>query len=346
MNCGTLVQGRYCQACGQENIVPRQNFWSLCWHFVADIFHFDGKFFDTLKYLFFRPGRVPKEYVEGKRMRYLDPIRMYLFTSTVFFLIFFTVKNPRSAILATGDRYLPRNERFTLSATLYEQLKKAPGDTLLRRNLEVLMDTSKVVVLKTPPAQPAPSDFIVEQNNSRYLVDVEEQDDGPGFASEGGKNWLDRKMEQRWQEYKTKHSDDPNRMLGDLSEVFMHRLPYLLFLSLPFFALILKLIYVRRKNFFYSDHAVFTLYHYIFSFILLLLVFGLSALGDWSGWKLFGWMVTALGIAWPVSLYIGMKRFYSQGWLKTLGKFLLVNLLGLIVVTALFTLFGLILMIF
>ncbi|MGV3656323.1 MAG: DUF3667 domain-containing protein [Chitinophagaceae bacterium] len=56
---------------------------------MYDIFHFDGKFFDTLKYLFFWPGGVAKEYVKGRRNRYLDPIRMYLFTSAVFFLIFF-----------------------------------------------------------------------------------------------------------------------------------------------------------------------------------------------------------------------------------------------------------------
>jgi hypothetical protein len=346
LNCGTLVQGRYCQACGQENIVPRQNFWSLCWHFVADIFHFDGKFFDTLKYLFFRPGKVPKEYVDGKRMRYLDPIRMYLFTSTIFFLIFFMMKDPRGVIINTGDRYVPRNERFMLSSRLYEQLQRTPGDTLLRHHLALLMDTSKVIVMKTPPAQPAPTDFIVEHNNGRYLLGVEAATEGPGFARDGSKSWVEARLEKRWQEYKKRNEDDPNRMLGDLSEVFMHRLPYLLFLSLPFFALILKLAYVRRKNFYYSDHAVFTLYHYIFSFILLLLLMGLSELKDWSGWRLFNWMVTGLSIAWPVSLYIGMKRFYGQGWLKTLWKFLLVNLLGFITLMALFMLFVLLSTIF
>lgn len=339
MNCGTLVQGRYCQACGQENIVPRQNFWSLCWHFVADIFHFDGKFFDTLKYLLFRPGRVPKEYVEGRRMRYLDPIRMYIFTSTVFFIIFFATNNTRSVFMSTGDRYLPRTERFMLSSRLYEQLQRTPGDTLLRRHLDVLMDTSMTVVLKEPPVQPAPTDFIVEHDNGRYLVAVEEQTEGPGFSKKGSKSWLDEKFEQRWQEYKKKNEDDPNRMLADLSEVFMHRMPYLLFLSLPFFALILKLAYIRRKNFYYSDHAVFTLYHYIFSFILLLVIMGLSELKNWSDWSLFNWMVTLVSIAWPVSLYIGMKRFYGQKWLKTLGKFLLVNLLGFITLMALFIVF-------
>ena len=89
LNCGTLVAGRYCQHCGQENVETKQSAGALVRHFVYDIFHFDGKFFDTMKQLLFRPGYVPKEYVLGKRSSYLDPIRMYLFTSAVFFLVFF-----------------------------------------------------------------------------------------------------------------------------------------------------------------------------------------------------------------------------------------------------------------
>jgi len=119
----------------------------------------------------------------------------------------------------------------------------------------------------------------------------------------------------------------------------LHRLPYLLFVSLPFFAFILQLLYSRRKRFFYSDHAVFTLYHYIFSFILLLASFGLSALKDWTGWGVFTYLLTLLVISWPVYLYIEMKRFYGQGRTKTLGKFLLLNFAGIIILLLLFAVF-------
>ena len=83
-NCGTIVEGRYCHICGQENIVTKQNAFAMVKHFVYDIFHFDGKFFDTLRLLLFKPGRVPADYVTGKRLKYLDPIRIYLFTSAGF----------------------------------------------------------------------------------------------------------------------------------------------------------------------------------------------------------------------------------------------------------------------
>ena len=59
LNCGTIVQGRYCQHCGQENIEPKENFWQLLNHFFNDITHFDGKFLPSLKYVLFRPGFLP-----------------------------------------------------------------------------------------------------------------------------------------------------------------------------------------------------------------------------------------------------------------------------------------------
>lgn len=89
LNCNAVLDGRFCHICGQENIEPREGFWHMLTHFVFDFFHFDGKFFSTLKYLLFRPGFLSKEHLKGRRASYLHPIRMYIFTSTFFFLIYF-----------------------------------------------------------------------------------------------------------------------------------------------------------------------------------------------------------------------------------------------------------------
>lgn len=89
LNCGAQVQGRYCHICGQENTEPHESFWALIQHFIFDLFHFDGKFFESVKYLLFRPGFLTKEYMRGRRLAYLNPIRMYIFTSAIFFLLIF-----------------------------------------------------------------------------------------------------------------------------------------------------------------------------------------------------------------------------------------------------------------
>ena len=89
LNCGTNVIGKYCHNCGQENIEPKESAWQLISHFINDVTHFDGKFFSTLKDLLFKPGFLSTEYMKGRRASYLNPVRMYLFTSFIFFLIFF-----------------------------------------------------------------------------------------------------------------------------------------------------------------------------------------------------------------------------------------------------------------
>ena len=60
-------------------------------HFFYDITHFDGSFFVTLKDLLFKPGFLSREYMLGRRKKYLHPVRMYVFTSAVFFLVFFSL---------------------------------------------------------------------------------------------------------------------------------------------------------------------------------------------------------------------------------------------------------------
>ena len=96
LNCGTETTGRYCPACGQENIEPKQSVWHLITHFFSDITHFDGKFFVTVKDLFVKPGFLSREICRGRRVSYLDPIRMYIFTSAIFFLIFFSMINVKN----------------------------------------------------------------------------------------------------------------------------------------------------------------------------------------------------------------------------------------------------------
>jgi len=79
--------------CGQENIEPKETVWGLVSHFFYDITHFDGKFFGTTRSLITKPGFLPQEYLKGRRARYLHPIRMYVFSSAVFFISLFSMFN-------------------------------------------------------------------------------------------------------------------------------------------------------------------------------------------------------------------------------------------------------------
>ncbi len=90
LNCNAQVHGKYCHICGQENLEPVETAWYLITHFFNDITHFDGKFFSTLYLLLTKPGFLSSEYKTGRRVAYLNPVRMYIFTSFIFFFIFFS----------------------------------------------------------------------------------------------------------------------------------------------------------------------------------------------------------------------------------------------------------------
>ena len=122
LNCGTAVAGRYCQVCGQENTEPKETLWSLISHFFNDITHFDGKFFSTVKYLIRKPGFLTAEYFKGRRASYLHPIRMYVFTSAFFFLVFFSFFNPVDQLRNVKDSALELKDLTEASASLKVKL--------------------------------------------------------------------------------------------------------------------------------------------------------------------------------------------------------------------------------
>lgn len=98
LNCNAVIHGRFCHICGQENVEPREKFRHMLAHFIFDLFHFDGKFFSTMKALLVKPGFLSAEHLKGRRADYLHPIRLYIFTSAFFFLFYFSVNSNNSDI--------------------------------------------------------------------------------------------------------------------------------------------------------------------------------------------------------------------------------------------------------
>src|ERR1700709_695268 len=89
LNCKAELQGRFCHACGQENLQIKESFGHMMNHAISDYFHFDHQFFHTLKPLFLKPGYLTNQYMSGKRAQYLHPVKMYIFISIVYFLLLF-----------------------------------------------------------------------------------------------------------------------------------------------------------------------------------------------------------------------------------------------------------------
>lgn len=332
LNCNTEVQGRYCQNCGQENIEPKETVWHLVSHFFQDITHFDGKFFSTVKYLVIKPGFLSREYMVGKRVSYVNPIRMYIFTSAFFFLIFFsffksdkidvqnvtTINNKSLAQIAKMDSVT--FDKFTRNINKEDE---KPDSPMTREQFQVYVDT-----------------ILASGNSSLVNVKYKTRQEYDSVLKAGkNDNWLERTFIYKLIDINTKYKGRKMDVFRDFKELLLHSLPQLLFLSLPLLALILKLVYIRRKDFYYVSHGIFSLHLYIFIFIALLAIFSLTSLNHRLDWWPIGLLIFLLYVSLFFYEYKAMRNFYKQRRAKTIFKFILVNIMFLVVLGLLFAIF-------
>lgn len=100
-NCGSDQVGRYCAGCGQKAGSLRTPISAVVHEALDEIFSFDSRVWRTLIALFRRPGSLTVDYWEGRRARFVAPLRLYLFVSFFTFL-FLAVAAPEGIIDATG----------------------------------------------------------------------------------------------------------------------------------------------------------------------------------------------------------------------------------------------------
>ncbi len=87
-NCNTDIgDANYCPNCGQINSHKQLSLAQILKDLLGDYFTFDSKFFKSLGPLVTKPGHLTNEYVSGRRNSYILPLRLYIFTTFLFFLV-------------------------------------------------------------------------------------------------------------------------------------------------------------------------------------------------------------------------------------------------------------------
>src|SRR5215831_4340205 len=84
-NCGAELQGHWCAHCGQPAIDYRRSFRHVIADLLDEFLNWDSKFFATIALLIFKPWRLTNEFLAGKRVRHVNPLRLYLLASILFF---------------------------------------------------------------------------------------------------------------------------------------------------------------------------------------------------------------------------------------------------------------------
>lgn len=300
LNCDAQVDGRYCKNCGQENLEPKQTFWHLVTHFFNDVTHFDGKFFTTLKSLLLKPGFLTEEYVKGRRMKYLDPVRMYLFVSFAFFLLYLAVENDADKFKYSDDPALVHG--------IDSLIAKDKGSKSF--NMNGVKINGKNVIL-----------FNFGDNYSHGLQHYDSLQKAlpDSLRSDEFGQYIEKSIVGVANTY----YQNPYDFMGNLLDKFKHSFSKVFFISLPIFSLMLTLLYIRRrKDFFYVSHAIFTLHCYIVAWFFLTIKTIIEAIVPESI-VLTSSLQIIIYLGLSVYILIAMLRFYKQSVWKTSIKWLI-----------------------
>lgn len=302
LNCDAQVDGRYCKNCGQENLEPKQTFWHLVTHFFNDVTHFDGKFFTTLKSLLLKPGFLTEEYVKGRRMKYLDPVRMYLFVSFAFFLMYLALN---------GDSKEAKFSNDPEAVRIIDSIRTAT------KNTDNFLFSGKEINGKTVMWITFGRDY---SNGLKYYDSVQKSLPDTLKSDE-----ISRYFEKRIIGVAHAYDQNPYDFIGNVADKFNHSFSKVFFISLPIFSLILTILYIRRKkDFFYVSHAIFSLHCYIVGWFFLVIKqvveLLLTKIGNLTIAAVFAQLIY-VGLS--VYIYFAMKRFYKQSAVKTFIKWLI-----------------------
>ncbi len=370
-NCKEQLNGPYCAQCGQNSESTIKYFWLVMLHLLDDIFSFDSRASRTLWPLVIRPGFLTNEYILGRRVHYVPPLRLYFFISIIFFITlkFFAISENTSITDFSNDKNtisLITNHISVLEQQqdlLLAQENQEPSEALILLKQEIakynLYKTDITIgsnrLLKAVARELVGLEFrriksgqalepsYQEQytNLSQQLVRLRNGESvnllSIGSNLDGGLSlpFLSPEKNVILNDFVTQLEEKASKVLqGDirpLLEEVISKLPQLMFVLLPLFAALLKIMNLFSKRL-YMEHLTVALHSHSFVFIIILLLEIIEILQNQISinWQ---WLDTPINVlsncilAWiPIYLFIMQKRVYKQSYILTAIKYLMVGI--------------------
>src|SRR6266700_1466867 len=318
-DCGAQLQGHWCGQCGQAAVDYRRSFRHVIADLLDEFLNWDSKFFATIALLIFKPWRLTNEFLAGKRVRYANPLRLYLLASILFF---FAVNFGAKGIHFDASK-LGSKDRAELEA----DLKNTDLPPEAREKLQALLQESSPSPTPSPvtSASSPPPSAETEQQKKQYGKIGER----PFVAFDDAKSttpferWIEARAKEKMGEHGTK--------MGLFISTLFSNLPYMMLCCIPLFALVLKVLYIRRRIF-YIDHLIYALHiHTFFYTAIMLIVLATIGLNRFAPGAVAGWLITFLWIAFVTQIFLSIRYVYRQGWFFSIFKFLFGGFIYLIV---------------
>jgi hypothetical protein len=330
LNCGTRLRGQYCGNCGQRSRNRLISIWQLLQEAFGDLFELDSRLWRTVSPLLIRPGQLTRDYLEGRRARYMPPFRTYLVLSVIFFVVaFFNPGDALSLFLEpdappTTEEIAESEEEEKQAAVEEDELRAAA--LLKLQGLEAAGDISQ--------------DVIDEFNEDGGFVISLSDDDDEDFLfgdcenmnltdEEDAPEWLTK----RFSDERLKQICERNKALGNenIADAILDNIPVALIVLLPIMAMVLKVLYPLSRRYF-VEHLLFFVHFHAFFFLILILQIlfarfaGMLGPEDGAIDSISTLILVATSFYIPVYLYKAMRHVYGQGHLVTIPKYLILSI--------------------
>jgi hypothetical protein len=328
-NCGAQLIGHFCSQCGQPAIDYRRSFGHVLLDVLNEFLNWDSKFFGTLALLIIRPWQLTNEFVSGKRVRHVHPVRLYLLASILFF---FAVNYG-----AKGIKFDPtlssEEKRAEIAAAIADKRKEIEAE-LNKENLTpqqrqqankaldyLSKATSSATTIPAPEQIPSPTSSPgISPTAPSGQQTYGPVGDRPFVVFDDAKSttpferWIEARAKEKMGEHGTK--------MGLFITTLLSNLPYMMLCCIPLFAFVLKILYVRRRIF-YIDHLVYALHiHSFFYAAIILAVLATLGLNRLVPGPIAGWTIAFLWIALVTQIFLSIRFVYRQGWFISIFKFL------------------------
>ena len=292
-NCGSPLYGEHCYACGQPTKGLVRHFSSILGDFADTMFNVDGRILRTLPALLFKPGFLTREYIDGHRVRYVSPVRLFVFLCIA---TFFAAKLATPSFSVGDD---PGDGTIQIGGSGRDDFDKAA--------------TAEEVEAKRAAAE---DDDVPEMRFNGKPWHAETNPLVFERLPDAANDWINAQIAHIPENWK-RVREDPDL----LRNAFYSALPTALFVLVPVFALLLKVLYVYRRQL-YMEHLVSALHGHAFVCAMLLALMGMTSIERLLGAP--AWLAAPLGwLEWlamlwiPVYLWLHLKRVYRQGAVLT-----------------------------
>ena len=318
-NCGQPLYGPFCSHCGQHVRDLHRSTWRFVADFFENAFSWDNKLVLTLRPLLTRPGALTRDYLHGRRVRYVHPLRLFLFTSAVCLAIIeFLGGSVFGPLIIRSDDHKPAKPNFHLHV----------GDPSPAPAPAAPADMAAPLVPASSPAGPARQDGDGDDAESKTddevanAVDLAEKvrqssgarsDPAASPPDEDLGDEIARKVKAR-----IKADGGTQRMTKEFTENVGRRASWVALALLPIFAAMLRGLYWRRDSYYFA-HFVFSLHYHTFLLMFFAAYTLLRVLLPTSFWPVHTLLNLCLLLP-GIYLFLALRRLYAESRRRTFTK--------------------------